>query len=271
MKIIFNKFFILSVALFVLGVSTLVYAQNENAGSTGKENAADNFCSKISELGSKVDQMITGKLVNLDSKRSERDKKLGEKRAEIDQKLGENRQKWDSNRAEHYAKLQEKADTDAKKQALLNFISAVDKAIADRRTAVNAAQDAFRNGIDKLLTSRGTKADQITAEYKKAIEDAVAKAKSDCSDSSKSATIRQELKDALKVARQKFTSDKQGIDKLGEQVKTLIDVRKAAFEKAKADFQTAMNKAKADLKAVFGVLTPQTSTPAASPSPTVQP
>jgi chromosome segregation ATPase len=254
MKTTFNKLFVFFVALLVLGAATLAYAENENTGSTAKEKATDNFCLKILDLSSKVDQMITEKIDKLDSKRSERDQGLGVKRAEIDQKLGENRQKWDSNRAEHYTKLQEKADTDAKKQALLNFISAVDTAIANRRAAVNAAQDTFRNGINQLLASREIKVDQITADYKKAIEDAVTKAKSDCSDSSKSAAVRQALKDALRAARQEFTSDKQAIDKLGEQVKALTDARKAAFEKAKADFTAAMDKAKAVLKTAFGEL-----------------
>ena len=71
----------------------------------------------------------------------------------------------------------------------------------------------------------------------------------------------------LKAARGQYILDKQGIDKLGEQVKALTDARKAAFEKAKEDFKVALEKAKADLKAVFGEIKSQT--PASSP--TVQP
>jgi len=267
MKITFNKLFILFFVLFVLGASSFVYAQNGNKNnerSTGA-NADNNFCSKIADLGSKVSQMISEKMGKLDLKRGERDQKLNEKRAEIDQKLGENRQRWDSNRAEQYAKLQEKADTDVKKQALLNFISAVDTAIAGRRAAINTAQNNFRTAIDKLVENRGGTADNVVDAYKAAVQSAITKAIGDCATQGADAkNIREMLMTELKAARGQYVSDKQEIDKLGEQVKTLTDARKVAFEKAKADFKTAVDKAKADLKTAFGELK---STPAPSPAP----
>lgn len=245
---------------FLLSASAVVYAQNGKPEETPK---TDSFCLKISDLKSKADQLISKRLSDLNLKGLEGRKKLGEKRTEIDQKLGENRKKWDKNREEQYAKLLEKADTDVKKQALLKFQNEVETAVANRRAAINTAQNAYRDGINQLLNSRKEKIDELAEKYKKIIEDALLKAEAGCKSGAKT-TVRVDLLNALKNARQEFNADKQGLEKLGSQVKTFVETRKTAFEKAKADFKTALEKAKSDLKTAFGDIK-------ASPSPQATP
>jgi len=269
MKTIFSKILVFATVL-TIGAGSAVYAENGNSKAIN-EKATEVFCSKISSLSSKVNQLVSEKMNKLELRRGERDKKLGEKRTEINQKLQDSREKWDRNRAEQYAKLEEKADTDAKKQALLNFKSAIDGAVADRRAAINSAQDAFRTGIDQLLTSRGIKADQIVGEYRAEIEEVIKKVETECASGASSAGVIQDAKKVLKTARERYTSGRQEMEKLGEQIKVLVDTRKTAFEKAKSDFMSVMDKAKADLKIAFGVLSSPTPNPTITPSASAQP
>jgi hypothetical protein len=56
----------------------------------------------------------------------------------------------------------------------------------------------------------------------------------------------------MKAAQDKFKSDQQAIEKLRDSLEPVRAARKAAVEKAIADFKAAMEKARQDLKAAFG-------------------
>jgi hypothetical protein len=56
----------------------------------------------------------------------------------------------------------------------------------------------------------------------------------------------------VKTANEKFKEDRKAIEKVDAQIGTLKTARKASVDKAIADFKTALEKAKADLKAAWG-------------------
>lgn len=264
MKITFKTAVVPAIIISV-ALAGFAYAQNNS-------KAKNAFCEKLAEMSSKLGQKISDSSAKVFEKRTEAMKNLQQKRTDLDKDILKEREGWDDNRKEFYAKIDEKADTDAKKAALLVFKNAVEKAVSDRRAAINTAQDAFRAGVDALIEDRKEAVESLVEKYKAAIQAAIANSTGDCATQGADATkIRERLMTELKAARQQYNSDKQEIDKIGEQLKALIDARKAAFEKAKSDFKAALEKAKSDLKIAFGQLASPTPMPTVTPSPTTQP
>jgi hypothetical protein len=67
--------------------------------------------------------------------------------------------------------------------------------------------------------------------------------------------VRTELKADLKTARDKYKSDIQAAEKIGDSIQALIKARRDAVAKAIEDFKAALEKAKVDLKAAWGETT----------------
>ena len=92
---------------------------------------------------------------------------------------------------------------------------------------------------------------------------ALDKSKSDCAAGTDPAAIRETLRAALDAAKTKLRSDLQAVEKLGDATKALIETRRAAHDKAMADFKIALDKAKADLRVAF----PKDAPTATAPQP----
>ena len=239
-----------AVAILSFFSTVIIFAQTGTPKAAGTQ-ASKNFCQRVSEFSSRIDQKITEQNVKLEAKRNETANKISSRRQERTSNLAEIRTKWDESRTEHFQKLREKAETDAQKQALIQFKEAVNSAISTRRAAVDAANSGFQQGVDQAITARKIAADAAVANFRNSVKAAWDKAKTDCASGVNTATVRQNLKSALKSAREKFVSDKQAVEKLRDSMKNLIQTRKQAIEKANQDFKAAMEKAKDDLKAVF--------------------
>jgi hypothetical protein len=227
---------------------TMILAQTSNQSV---EQKLKNFCFQISSLTSKIDQKITGIGDKLGVKRVEISNKIEERRDNREMKLEQVRDKWDVNREEHFVKLEEKAKTDEQKQAVINFKKAVNDAISVRRLAIDLAIQNFKTGVDQAIASRKAAINALEDNYESAVKTAIAKATTDCASGVLPATIRQNLTNDLKTARDKFTSERKEVDKTKEVKDQLIATKKAAFEKAINDFKIALEKAKTDLKAAF--------------------
>lgn len=233
------------VAMMVVLAPLLVSAQNNtNQGLKG-------FCQRLSSLYPKVDQSFTNQNARLEEKRAEIQNRIKECQTERNNKLEQKRAKWDANRAEHFAKLEERAQNDAQKQALLAFHQAVTAAIKSRRAAVDAAIQNFRQGITEAIASRKTTGDEAVYTFRNSVRTAYQNAQSDCDSDLDPATIRQRLKAEIKAARGKFTSDQQQIEKLSVNMESLIAAKREAIEKANEDFRTVIEKAREDFKAAF--------------------
>jgi hypothetical protein len=121
---------IASVVLPVVGLAA-TRVQKDNAAVTPAK--AKGFCTLVSGLSSKIDQRLTEHENKIQERRTERTTNLKQRRDERDKDLTEFREKWNDNREEFYAKLEEKADTSVKKQALEKFKAAVESAVKTRR------------------------------------------------------------------------------------------------------------------------------------------
>ena len=222
-----------------------VFAQEQTPAQKG-------FCSRFPEFVQRLDQRIADRQARIETRRTERLQNLENRRNARDTRRTEAQERRQENFAEHIAKLEARAATDAQKQAVVNFRAAVETAIAVRKTALNAAVKTFRDGVDQTIAQRKTAVDTAINAFKNARQAAVDKVETDCASGINSETVRETFRADMKTAREKFISDGQAIEKFYASIQPLIDVRRQAFDKSRQEFRAAMEKARADLKAAFG-------------------
>ncbi len=252
-------------AAAIVLVPFLILAQTP----TPTGNVREKFCERVGGSVSNISERLSAKIANLADVRQDRLQRISEHQVSYSEKLQESREKWDENRAQQFNALEDKAETDAERQAVVQFKTAMTAAISARRTAVDAAIAAFRSGLQAAISSRKTAADAAIAAYKSAIDAANAKARTDCAAGLNVRTVRDNYVAALKLARDKYNTDRQNVENLGGKVKALVTARRQAMEKAHNDFKTAAEAARARLKAALEPSSPTpTPTPSASPSAT---
>lgn len=216
--------------------------------ATPPDKSQNKFCEKLSDMESKIEQRIYPKEVHLKAKRGEQRMKHDSARTEQETKLGDKRAESDQNREEHFTKLEGKAKTDAEKQAIAVFEAAVKQAVTDRRAAIDSAIKTYRDGVDQSLAARKNSIDAAITAFKANISNAFEKAKAGCGNKADPKVIRAALEADLKAAKEKFHASRDGITRTGDAIQSLINARRQAFEKAKSDFQAAIESAKEALK-----------------------
>lgn len=210
------------------------------------------ICNRINELSTVVTQRLDEKKKGLSDRRAAAGKAMEERKQSREQGLTDIETKNDGRRSEIYAKLHAKATTDAHREAVDAFQKAVDDAVAVRREAVRSANTTFVQGVKDAVAGRKSAADAAVKSFHDAIQSAVGKAKTDCAAKADQVIVRAQFAEAVKTAGAKLRTDLQAVEKFGISVKPLIDARRAAAEKARADFKAAVEKARFDLKAAFG-------------------
>lgn len=217
-----------------------------------KAKNTEEFCAKFTDVADKISSRLDEQKTKVTGYLSEHKNTLEEDRAARDATLKEQRAAAEKRRQEWYARLTEKADTDAKKDAVLQFKQAVETAVETRQAAVDAAILAFRKGVDDAAASRKGSMQGVRDTFKASVDAAVAQVKTDCDNGETTATIRSNFKNSLKAAREALQADKKDIDKVGKQVTALAAVRQKAVDTAIAQFQDALKTATDNLKKAFG-------------------
>lgn len=212
----------------------------------------ERFCSRFAETTSNISERLQERQAKIGERVTTRETRWTERTEKRDGKLEDKRAEQDARRAELYKKLEDEAGTDAEKVAVLAFKKAMDEAVAKRRAAVDAAMKAFRDGVNAALAAKKTSAQSVMGTFQSAVDAAVAQAKSQCEGGTDPATVRSNFRDGMQAARDKLQNDRSERERLGQKIRELVKVRQDAFAKALADFKTAAEKARADLKAVLG-------------------
>jgi len=259
-----NKFLLLivvSVSLLLISPAVNAQDRNKTGANLTKEDAAKNFCINFSSLSDKYKQNIDNQIAKLQEKINNEAQKIQANRQTFDNGLENNRAKWEKNRQGIYDKLSNKAVTDAQKQALAAFKTAIEAAAAARENAVGAARIAYRQGVDQLVSQRKTEILQNFDNFKSNFQSISQQAISNCSSGITSpAYIRQIYQQNLKAARTTRVTALQEIDKIGPKIKELAQIRNAAVQQALKTYQSALKTAIANLKTAFGETTPNNST-----------
>ncbi|MCX6781620.1 MAG: hypothetical protein NTW66_00640 [Candidatus Magasanikbacteria bacterium] len=262
-----KKYISLTLAVAVIGtmVATPTFAMARVADTdTTTSKVSETFCSRLASYNAAKETKIAELENKLSAKRTEQEGLFEKRHAERDNKLIEKRTDLDSRRVTGYEKLLGKATTDEQKAAVEKFQLSVEAAVVVRRAAIDVAITNYRTGLDKAITDRKAGMDAALATYKVTIKAVENKAVADCAAGVESATVRTDLKSSIEAARDKFKTDRAAVVKVSDQVKALNAVRKAAFDKAIADFKMAVESAKNELKTVFPVKPSATSTPSAT-------
>lgn len=219
-----------------------------NAGAS----ASLNLCTQVGVHLTAMDGMFAEAKTKLEARRLAVAADLAVRAKTHDDRLAEVRANADASLYSRVDGLEDSADTDAKKQALVQFQASVAAAVSARRTAIDAANDTFRAGLKAAIASRKAAVNAAVQTYVNSVHAALLKAKTSCASGTASMTVRQTLLASLQAAREKLQADVQAAAKAGTEVQPLIDARKEAHVKAEADFKASLDQAKVTLKASFG-------------------
>lgn len=216
-------------------------------------NRQERFCTRFIEGMDAQKNRFSERHKNVEQQRADRSGNAAERREARDAKLDENRAEQDAKRAQWYEDLLAKADTDAERAAVAEFKTTMEKAVADRRAAVDAALATFRSEVDKLVAGKksgtDTAATDFNADYDKAAEAARAACEGESPDPE---TIRKSFMDAMKEARGDFQEARRSVAGIGDEVKALAATKNAGIKTAMEMFRSATEAARTKLAAALG-------------------
>ena len=224
---------------------------NEQQKTTRLAAMSGNICDRISQRADTFGQKATEQENNFQTKSTERLTNWTTRKTDNAAKLSAERAAWDINRDAQFKALEAKATTDVQKTAVSDFEVTTKAAIATRRAVVDAAIKTFQDGMQTAITTRQGQADSLLSGSKSDRQALFDKAKADRAAGVDGKTVMANLKAGMQASRTKVQTDRQNITKVSAQVATLVAARKAAIDKAFADFKATMEKARTTLKLAF--------------------
>jgi hypothetical protein len=176
----------------------------------------------------------------------------------IEQKeLNYDKLKWarmdaDMHRQANFDRLSEKATTDAQKQAVAVFKTAMESAVKARRDKVDAAIKVYRDGLAALVKTRQTTTDAAVKKMQDAVKTATDMAKTACAAADADpVAIKQNLHEKMKWAKMDFDTARKTLDADKAKLEALKKTRDTSIKAAMDEFKTATTAAQATLKAAF--------------------
>ncbi|HEY6737032.1 MAG TPA: hypothetical protein VI322_04935 [Candidatus Saccharimonadia bacterium] len=226
------------------------------------------FCNRFTDATGGVSSDLANRFNQLQTQFQQRgDKIKGDFKTVTDTQTN-NRSKADAGLAAKFAELEVKATTDDQKAAVTEFEAAIKAAVAARRAAVDAADNTFKQGLLDANATRQAALKAAAADYRAAVQAALDAAKASCAAGTSPATVRDTLKSALDAARAKLEAARKAAGKGDTNLDALKAARKAAVDKANADFRAAVKAALTKLRAALGTATPSpVDTTTATPTP----
>lgn len=247
MKITSNKLIATVILTANLALPIASFAQS-NPSDSGRRAS---ICSRIDQVMAPIEQRITDRKEKIQDRWQQIDNTLFQRRDERDTKLTEFRSTRDEARQAAYAKLEAKATTNEEKAAVQTFKTTTEAAVATRKAAIDDAISSLRKALDNAKTNHRDAVDTAITQFTNAKSTAISQAKTACSSNVDGQTVRETLRNDLKVARDQFRTDRQAIVKLRGSFETIRDEKKASVQTAVSNFQATMETAKATLKAAF--------------------
>ncbi len=177
------------------------------------------------------------------------------KRIVQNKELDSQRLKRDGQRETFYANLEAKAQTDEQTTAIATFRTIVEKAVTDRRIAIDSATQALQADVDKLTAYKVAAIEDAYADYQASYKLELAKAGGACDEDATTDDLKNIAKDLnaeLKAANATFRKDVQAMRQIGPEVQESVAVRKVAVKDAISVFKATVDAARADLIKAFG-------------------
>ncbi|MDP2909727.1 MAG: hypothetical protein Q8N69_01495, partial [bacterium] len=129
-------------------------------------------CSKIMEKLSNAQRALNGSQEKIRNRQGDINGNIENRRENRILQMEKIRNKWSQNRADHFEKLRERAQTEEQKQAVEGFVIAVESALIIRQEAFDRAIRDYQVEFDALAESRQSEVKQRAEDYKTAVEKA---------------------------------------------------------------------------------------------------
>lgn len=224
-----------------------------NGTSTPKGSGMNRICENLGTFSNNSMARLSENIAKRETKLNSRQAEMQTKRNSKDQKVSELRAEALKRQEANFDKILAKATTTEQKTAVNEFISSVKQAVTVRQEAVNAYRNAYRSGVDQTLVDRKNKLESAITLNKTATENAIAQAKTDCANGVDSTIVRTNLQNSVRGAHESFKATVNGMGKISDSVKNLIETRKTSFEKTHSDFRNILETLKVTLKGKLGL------------------
>jgi len=209
------------------------------------------FCSKIYNVFSTIKTRVLEREEKIKERHQEIVERIRKNQERRRKRLEEIRKKRWQNFENRINKLLERVKDEKKREAILAFKEAVKNAIQKRQTAFKNAIETFRNEIKRIREERREKILSAVSAYRQAIISAFEKAISDCENGVDPVTVRENLRNDIKTAREEFVSQMQNLEKFRDEIRAAITAKREAFKKAIEEFRKEVKEAVEALKAAL--------------------
>ncbi len=204
------------------------------------------FCETLPETAATLEKRIADKENKTDD---ESIAKEAENRSQArDQKIDQVRAALDDKREKNIAALLASATTDGQRAAVIAFKNALIDAVTARRTAIDAAFDAYDAAVVKLFSQNTTAADRALAGWKTSVTAALDKAKDDCANDKDVRLASKAYQERMNAAKKALYQNRSAILRLRDSVKAFADDRKEAVDAAEAEYKASVASALTTLK-----------------------
>lgn len=251
MKIVINRLIKLSSLFIVFSlvlVNTSFAAANPNVDASNSQ-----FCKKLPTVASNIKSNINSRSTNATNSLSNRENRWTNIWTNVDSKVSTNRSKADTLRQQHFDKLLAKAKTSTQQQAVKQYITDVNNAVAIRRTAYDNSRNEFRNALNNLISSKSSSVSSQVNEFSDQVNSAINTATDQCANNSmKAIDIRSNFTSSLKSIRQQYETNRKSDAGISSQIKSLVTTRNNEFKAADLTFKTSIDSARANLVKAFG-------------------
>lgn len=238
-------------AIFLLTaflVPSLVIAESEDIGKKGSDDAGSGYCGRLGNMFSKIDQRMDNGNKGVEKRREEINNKIRERREEQEQKREERREKWDINREEHFNSILEKIAKGEQKEATSEIIEKIRQAVQDKRIALDNVMDDFHEAMDESRGDRNQNTNRIMNNYSNETKSVFALAENECNNGINPKTIRENLKNRLKDAKNNFDGNISVAESMKEELSEIISTKKEAIKSVLDNFKAEIKEILSELE-----------------------
>jgi hypothetical protein len=228
-----------------------VEGQKSGSGKMMAVEVSGSFCSRINDVVQKITTQTQQKQGSVASKKTELMQKVRERADKKEANLEKARTSSDDALKKMLGKLKATATTDAQKQAVITYESAIKTATQTRRAAVDKAISDYEAALSQFTVSRNQAFTTAGETFTTALKTAATKAQTDCAAQMDSSVVQKTFNSSIRTAQQTFDKSRKAMDTMIGDVQKLIKTRDAAIKKAMDEFKKTSNAAAKTLKAAF--------------------
>ena len=155
---------------------------------------------------------------------------------------------------EYVSRLKQKYTQPAQISAIDAFKVEVDKAISDRKVAVDSLMTTVKVELDKLVQNKNVDNSATIASAKATLQKAFETAKTSCANGVDPKTVKKTLKEAIQTVHTTAKKGQKNINlQANPQVKDLITKKKTELQTIEKSFRTRIDTAKTNLNNALGI------------------